>query len=156
MLRVQLILQESGRQLLPFAQAKFELKWGGGDGEGGLGARYVECLCVTEREGEREYYVVLKAIYSTERKGKALIFFPRTNQPRKEPPRGEGKEDIFFPANVSCLYSHESKAILFKSRRSGGIDGVVSGKQTKEGPICAPVNHVNPVDHNFGHHFERR
>lgn len=99
MLRVQ----ESGRQWLPFAQAKFELKWGGGDGEGGLGARYVECLCVTEREGEREYCVVLKAIYSTERKGKEKPWFflsAPINQERNL--REEKGKRIFFPPLQMC------------------------------------------------------
>lgn len=132
-------------------QIKAESVRRGGDGEGGLG------VFEWKREGGR------RALYKREstaqkRKGEAAGCLCAEN-PGKEPSTGAGSFLFFFcNCGFACFFppSHESKAILFKFKHSGGIDGVLSERQTKEESDCAPLNHVNPVDHNFGHHSQRR
>lgn len=67
------------------------------------------------------------------------------------------KHWIFFFSKCVFLHSHDSKRIPVKFTRSGGIDGVLLGRQSRgEESECARLNHASFVDHNFGDHFKPR
>lgn len=88
-------------------------------------------------------------------------FILRTGERRKrakERKEGERKTGIgIFFFFFGSFHSHDSKRIPVKFTRSGGIDGIFSGEQSRgEESECARLNHASPVDHNFGDHFEPR
>ena len=87
------------------------------------------------------------------------LFYARekegNEQKKGKKERGRQASGFFF--FCGSLYSHDSKRIPVKFTRSGGIDGIFSGEQSRgEESECARLNHASPVDHNFGDHFEPR
>lgn len=76
---------------------------------------------------------------------------------RKKRAIEEKRHWIFFFSKCVFLHSHDSKRIPVKFTRSGGIDGVLLGRQSRgEESECARLNHASFVDHNFGDHFKPR
>lgn len=91
---------------------------------------------------------------------KTDLFYAREkqgNERKKGKERREEKRHRNFSSKFGFFHSHDSKRIPVKFTRSGGIDGVFSGKQSRgEESESARLNHASPVDHNFGDHFEPR
>lgn len=88
------------------------------------------------------------------------LFYARekegSEQKKGKKERGRQASGFFF-FFFGSFHSHDSKRIPVKFTRSGGIDGIFSGEQSRgEESECARLNHASPVDHNFGDHFEPR